>query len=128
MLTIHPDIYDRKNSLKQTIEILCDKKNAVTDDLTLNLVTKYFFAYFYPDSCDQSVDGRAVDILRKKYNTYFTAREIAFQEANDISIREDPIHQFIYAREYPITMLGDIASTTVLVQDIAQRELSETLQ
>ncbi len=128
MLTIHPDIYDDKHSLKQTIEILCDTKNTVTEDAVLNLVTKYFYAYFYPDSHDQCIDPKEIDALREKYSTYFTTREIAFQKANDMSIHEDPLHQFIYTREYPISMLGDIASSTVLVQDIVQRQLAKTLQ
>jgi hypothetical protein len=128
MLTIHPDIYDRENSLKQTIEILCDTKNAVTDDLTLNLVTKYFFAYFYPESVDQTIDIASVEKFRQDYDDYFKAKEIAFQRSNDFMLHKNPIHKFIYTHEYPITMLGDIAATTILVKDIAQRELSSALQ
>lgn len=128
MLTIHSDIYDRTHSLKETIAILSDKKNAITDDMVLNLVTKYFFAYFYPESVDNKIDLASVEKLREDYDMYFKMRETAFQFAKYDIIHQNHIYNFISHHEYPITMLGDIAATTILVKDIAQRELSSALQ
>ena len=127
MLTVNSDIYDKTHSLKQTVEILSDRKNEITDDAILNLVTKYFYAYFYPESTDQLVDLRAIDILRKQCDDYFLLKE-NYKQGDVIAILNNPICTFFYNHEYPLTMLYDLARTTAVVTDIIQRKLSAVLQ
>ncbi len=131
MLTIHPDIYDKTHSLKQTIEILCDRENLFTEDslenILLNLVTKYFYAYRHPDSVDVSVDLPAINAVREEYDSYGLLKEIAWKEGGDF-VPEEGSHKFFYEHDYHVRMLSDIAATTAIVKDIIFRELSPELK
>ncbi len=76
MNIIRPDIYDN-TTLRQTTEKLSDKNVEITDDLIINLVTKYFFAYFYPEAFDHVVNIRAIEDLFQKCSLYFAHDALA---------------------------------------------------
>ena len=51
----------KKTSLAETLHDLNDPKIVVTDDAVINIVVKYFFAYFYPESISQKINIRDIN-------------------------------------------------------------------
>jgi hypothetical protein len=70
MNIIRPDIYE-DTTLRQTAEKLSDKNIEITDDLLINLVTKYFYAFFYPGAADRRVPLQEIEELFTKCGLYF---------------------------------------------------------
>lgn len=128
MNIIRPDIYEA-SSLQQTVQELCDTKIEVTDDKLINLVTKYFFAYFYPEAAEYVVALRAIEDLFEKCGLYFAILFAAMKLGREISRDSLQNHTniFIYDHEYGVAMLGDVAPTVAIVKDIISRKLEATL-
>ncbi|MBT3727364.1 hypothetical protein HOG21_07055 [bacterium] len=50
---------------------LSDKNVKITDELIINLIVKYFFAYRYPDSVDQKIPLSEIEDIFSIAHYYF---------------------------------------------------------
>lgn len=124
MEIIHPDIYDSNLSLKKTVEKLSDPTVPVDEDILINLVAKYFYCYFLPDLVDAKLSLQ--DIERFFYwGSIFCIASREDQEL--IWFKWDLDEVFFSLRfsnnSYGLTMLGDIAPTVSILQDIISRKI-----
>lgn len=127
MNIIRPDIYDN-TTLKHTVETLSDKNIAITDDALINLVTKYFYAYFYPGAVDRKVPLKEIEELFQTSSIYF-ALSFAAKETKQ-SIDYDRLShegKIMFDNEYAVSMLGSFGATVAVVKDIVSRKLEATL-
>lgn len=102
MNIIRPDIYE-DTTLRQTTEKLSDKNVEITDDLLINLVTKYFYAFFYPGASDRKVPLKEIEELFTKCGLYFFMSFEASKLGKDIDYHSlDHEGQIIAKNNYAI--------------------------
>ena len=124
---IDPSIY-QKTSLAETLQDLNNPKLIVTDDIVINLVLKYFFAYLYPETIAQRVDFKAIEQVFDRGEKYCAAS----RNDGDKKVLHNitPIERDFYARfeaaSYGLSMLGDVAPSASIVKDIITRKIDQT--
>ncbi len=126
MNIINSHVYNEKITLKQTINHLADKKNDITDEMLINLISKYFFAYFYNESVDQKV---YLSQINEKFDWGSRYCKVLKEIINwdmliaDISKEQSDFYTKFLHSNYGVAMLGDIASTVKIVKDIITRTI-----
>lgn len=124
MKIIHPDIYDSSLSLNKTVEKLSDPKVTVDEDMLINLVAKYFYCYFLPDLVDTKLSLKDIEKFFEWGQIFCVASR---KDKQIIWFKWDLDEVFFSLRfannSYGLTMLGDIAPTVSILQDIILRKI-----
>ncbi len=115
-------------SLKDEIEILSDWKKTIEIERVINVSVKYLFAYMYPKSVDQIVPIshiRRIFWLFDLYLRTFSHKHL-WENARDKSLFIDTyprIYAFFKSHSYAIWMNRDIASTSMIFNDIISQNI-----
>ncbi len=122
--SINSDIYKQNTTLRQDVEILSNPDLIVTDDMVINIVTKFFYAYRYPLSVDKKVSLGDIENLFWIWNFFFELTKLKKWTKTriwDKKLFEDL--NFYKENEYWIWMLWDIASTSKIFSQIIKEKL-----
>ena len=115
-------------SLTSNIMQLSDKNVKITDELIINLIVKYFFAYRYPDSVDQKIPLSEIEDIFSIAHYYFYLSRQPDWTSIDVTNNEllESFH-FIQNNLYSLAMLWDISATTVIFKDIINRVINKEI-
>jgi len=120
MQVVSPSLYENC-SLKDTVETLKDSNMTVTDAALINLVIKYFFAYVYPETVDQTAKLHDIEQLFGQVLYFFRhTNDPVAVAGSDADAR---LWHFMTNHAYGLSMLGDVAATVEIVKDIINRSI-----
>lgn len=115
---MNPDVYEVR-SLEQTINDISDSKVTLTYEKIVNLVVKYFFAYRYPETSDISVHLKDIENLVWELEKFYQVFKTHSWKRYELPAWEDAAtFGFFCAYTYPVWMLSDFASTSIIVRQI----------
>lgn len=123
MSILAPGIYDETTPLLDDMSVLADKNIPVTDEAIINLITKYFFAYIYPESIDQAVPFSYIDQSFQWATAYCKESRIKGGIIMNITPAQEAFYKKFYQSGYGLSMLGDIAATTAIVKDVIKTKI-----
>lgn len=127
---IIPEEKYMETSLHGLVKLLSQPDHEPTEDEVANLVIKYFWDYC--DSRTKAVSLRDITALMHFYEYYFAhLRFMAMGAKFDFSQLPEfifPIFAFAKDHGYPVSMLGDVSSTTALVRSLIMHNLDGTLE
>ena len=104
----------RTTSLVQDIEELCDPRKPVSDELVVNLVAKYFFAYIHRGSHREVVPLPEISGLYEMFSRHQSLNE----PADDIETMNS-LRRWSFA----LRMLGDLPKTAHILRSIILQHL-----
>lgn len=116
----------KKTSLAESLQEINDPKIIVTDHAVINIVVKYFFAYFYPESISQKVDFSDIQKIFERWTKYCIASRGGDGDKNIKNISNNQELNFYEKFEqtsYGLSMLWDVAPSAAIVKDIITRKI-----
>lgn len=122
---ISHSVYNCETSLKEDIDILCNPKILVDDDIIINIVVKYFYAYRYPESVFEKVNLKKIEELFWIWNYFFS---LVNKKQKDVIWYANLINELKYFQDnvYGLAMLWDIASTSKIFWHIVKQKINRS--
>ena len=108
-----------KTSLLTDLEILCDSKVPISEELIINLILKYFHAYIYPGSHTEVIPLSEITHLFSQ----FAHRRTSFSSLNS----NKALRQILLRYSFALCMLGDLPKSAHIIQLITKVKLNPNL-